>query len=292
MDSGGFQGILFCEIEEPSSQLDLVRLTHRQHLISQDGTAHLKAWNSFFQNNMVVICKGQLQGGRQLAPLQDLCDPVGGTGPDGLDKQRIAQRFPFGHSDCDAHPSFQNSRPGNLHPCSLGQLVGAVFVHAQCRGQHTAAHQRDTRQLKEALHRPVLSVPTVEDRERGVQVDCLYIPRPKHQEGRGAPIRAHDGRNTGFRIMPSVAFNAVHRAGVVEPIARLGNAHHHRLIPALSHVPENGGGRLEGHPVLRGTAAEQDGNFQPAHSSPCLSARYSSRHRPFSYISVAASTPT
>ena len=51
----------------------------------------------------------------------------------------------------DAHPSFQNSRPGNLHPCGLGQLVGAVFVHAQCRGQHTAAHQRDTRQLKEAL---------------------------------------------------------------------------------------------------------------------------------------------
>ena len=47
-----------------------------------------------------------------------------------------------------------------------------------------------------------------------------------------------------FRIVPSVAFNAVHRAGIVEPIARLGNAHHHRLIPALSHVPARQGSQI------------------------------------------------
>ena len=104
MDGGGFQGILFREIEEPSGQLNFVRLTHRQSIASQHGTAHLKARHSFFQNDVVVICKGQLQGGRQLAPLQDLCDPVGGTGPDGFDEQRIAQCLPFGHSDRDAHP--------------------------------------------------------------------------------------------------------------------------------------------------------------------------------------------
>lgn len=38
--------------------------------------------------------------------------------------------------------------------------------------------------------------------------------------------------------------------------------------------------------------AKQNSDFQSFYCSACFSAKYSSRHSPFSYISVAASTPT
>ena len=71
-----------------------------------------------------------------------------------------------------------------------------------------------------------------------------------------------------------------------------GYADHYRFILAAVHILKHSGCGLEGHAILRGTAAKQNSDFQSFHCSACLSAKYSSRHSPFSYISVAASTPT
>jgi hypothetical protein len=57
-------------------------------------------------------------------------------------------------------------------------------------------------------------------------------------------------------------------------------------------ILKHSGCGLEGHAILRGTATKQNSDFQSFHCSACLSAKYSSKHSPFSYISVAASTPT
>ena len=71
-----------------------------------------------------------------------------------------------------------------------------------------------------------------------------------------------------------------------------GYADHYRFILAAVHILKHSGCGLEGHAILRGTAAKQNSDFQSFHCSACLSAKYSSKHSPFSYISVAASTPT
>ena len=71
-----------------------------------------------------------------------------------------------------------------------------------------------------------------------------------------------------------------------------GYADHYRFILAAVHILKHSGCGLEGHAILRGTAAKQNSDFQSFYCSACLSAKYSSKHSPFSYISVAASTPT
>ena len=71
-----------------------------------------------------------------------------------------------------------------------------------------------------------------------------------------------------------------------------GYADHYRFILAAVHILKHSGCGLEGHAILRGTAAKQNSDLQSFHCSACLSAKYSSKHSPFSYISVAASTPT
>ena len=71
-----------------------------------------------------------------------------------------------------------------------------------------------------------------------------------------------------------------------------GYADHYRFILAAVHILKHSGCGLEGHSILRGTAAKQNSDFQSFYCSACLSAKYSSKHSPFSYISVAASTPT
>ena len=73
----------------------------------------------------------------------------------------------------------------NCDTSSLGQLVGAVFVHTQCRGQDTTAHQRNACQFKKPLHRPVLAVASMQNRESGIQRNLLYASACLNQKSMG-----------------------------------------------------------------------------------------------------------
>ena len=75
-------------------------------------------------------------------------------------------------------------------------------------------------------------------------------------------------------------------------IGKLQYADHYRFMLAAVRILKHSGCGLEEHAILRGTAAKQNSDFQSFYCSACLSAKYSSKHSPFSYISVAASTPT
>ena len=153
----------------------------------------------------------------------------------------------------------------HLSKSDKAELVSAVFVHAQSRRQYAAPHKRNARQFKKALHRPILSILTMKDGKGSVQTNLLHSPCPNT---RRADSLRFGNTTAGVQISGSnqVSFSV--------------------------HILKHSGCGLEGHAILRGTAAKQNNDFQSFHCSACLSAKYSSRHSPFSYISVAASTPT
>ena len=127
----------------------------------------------------------------------------------------------------------------NCDTSSLGQLVGAVFVHTQCRGQDTTAHQRNACQFKKPLHRPVLAVASMQNRESGIQRNLLYASACLNQKSMGILVKGYQGRGAIVRIIPGIRLNFFHRAGEVIPISCGGNSNQYRVIPCLIHVRDN-----------------------------------------------------
>ena len=140
---------------------------------AQQGAAHFEPGDALFEQRGVIVGKGCLQGSRQLLGREDFGDAKGGTGPQGLDKEGIAQgcgpRCPLLGRGVRLHQV--GGRYG--HASRLGQLMGPVFIHTQGGRQHAAADDRDACQGKGALDRAVFPAAAVKDGESGVQGDGL-----------------------------------------------------------------------------------------------------------------------
>ena len=108
--------------------------------------------------------------------------------------------------------------------------MGAVFVHAQRGGQGAAACDGDARQLQEPLEGAVLAVAAVEHRESHVQRDALDAAFLQQQQAVIAAVGGQDSGDAVRRVLPGIAEQLLHRAGVMEPLAVLGDANQHGTI--------------------------------------------------------------
>lgn len=104
--------------------------------------------------------------------------------------------------------------------------MGPVLVHTQGGGQGAAAHHRNTGQLQQPLHSAVLSVLSVENGQGVIHLDHLVRGAEKARSPWTERSWETHHRGEASRVLrPGVRGDPIIGAGVVEPLAALGNPH-------------------------------------------------------------------
>ena len=156
----------------------------------------------------------------------NLGDAVGGARFHGLHKEGIACLPGKVYGGLGVLPQLEDQGGGHCHPGQGGQLVGPVLVHTQGGGQGAAAHHRNTGQLQQPLHSAVLSVFSMENGQGVIHPDHLVPGGGKGQEPVDRAVLGDHHRSEASRVLrPGVRGDPVIGAGVVEPLAALGNPH-------------------------------------------------------------------
>ena len=131
-----------------------------------------------------------------------------------------------------------------------------VLVHAHGAGKHAAAHVGHAAHLKRALKSAVLAALAVHDRQGHIDVQA-------HERAVAHNIEATLSATTGDKddllsvVGLPVAGHVCRVAGVVEPLAGLGDANEHQVKAAVKRI-DHVVGALAGDVVLGGDAAKKD----------------------------------
>ena len=109
-----------------------------------------------------------------------------------LDKHRIMK--PLGNPLLDlvkaVHFIFHHLFPLDTGNTSLFQKgAGHSLIHADCRGQGTAAHTGDAGNLQKALHGAVLSIFPMENGKYHIEADIFHMIGVENCQPMDAPVR-------------------------------------------------------------------------------------------------------
>ena len=165
----------FLIAEKPLGELDLIYGPHSERFAAQDGAAHFKAGDRLLQKKFPVMAEGLLHGGGEL--VRGCCpgDAEGGPGPDGLDKERIAQSLRRLGDGGEVRAPAEYGAFGHTDAGLGGQQMGPDLVHPQRAGKGSAADHRHVRELEQALNRAVLPVFAMKHREYGLKGQAAAI---------------------------------------------------------------------------------------------------------------------
>ena len=81
-----------------------------------------------------------------------------------------------------------NDTPRYCNTASRHQLMGAVFIHAECRSEHAAANNRNADQRKQSLHRAIFAIFSMKHRQRQIHFKKLQTFLDKGVEPTTAAI--------------------------------------------------------------------------------------------------------
>ena len=138
--------------------------------------------------------------------------------------------------------------------------MGHILVHAEGGRECAASHNRDPRQLQQALDGSILSVFTVKHWKRSVQTDRGEPGRRDNQQTVESAVRRDNRRSTVVTIhMPSVIQQSSQRTAVEKPAPIPRNAQRDRFIFLTIQMCKHCVGRLKRNCIFSGTAAKEDG---------------------------------